>query len=60
MSQPRRVEVPQQPSNALAAAVAFDWEIAGHSVESARPGMRIFRLEAKTGERAARYLGFPA
>ena len=36
--------------NELAGAVEFDWEAARNSIESVRPGMRIFRLSAKTGE----------
>lgn len=36
--------------NELTAAVEFDWDTARKSIESVRPGMRIFRLSAKTGE----------
>ncbi len=44
--------------NELAAAVEFDWETARRSIESVRPGMRIFRLSAKTGEAMETYLDF--
>ena len=44
--------------NELAAAVEFDWETARRSIESVRPGMRIFRLSAKTGEAMQSYLDF--
>jgi len=44
--------------NELAAAVEFDWETARKSIESVRPGMRIFRLSAKTGEGMPAYLEF--
>jgi hydrogenase nickel incorporation protein HypB len=44
--------------NELAAAVEFDWEAARKSIESVRPGMRIFRLSAKTGEGMQEYLDF--
>jgi hydrogenase nickel incorporation protein HypB len=44
--------------NELAAAVEFDWEAARKSIESVRPGMRIFRLSAKTGEGMQEYLNF--
>jgi hydrogenase nickel incorporation protein HypB len=44
--------------NELAAAVEFDWETARRSIESVRPGMRIFRLSAKTGEAMEAYLDF--
>jgi hydrogenase nickel incorporation protein HypB len=44
--------------NELAAAVEFDWETARRSIESVRPGMRIFRLSAKTGEAMQTYLDF--
>src|SRR5579885_2852682 len=46
--------------NELAAAVEFDWETARKSIESVRPGMRIFRLSAKTGEGMQEYLDFLA
>lgn len=44
--------------NELSAAVEFDWEAARRSIESVRPGMRIFRLSAKTGEAMQTYLDF--
>jgi hydrogenase nickel incorporation protein HypB len=44
--------------NELAAAVEFDWETARKSIESVRPGMKIFRLSAKTGEGMNAYLEF--
>ena len=44
--------------NELASAVEFDWETARNSIESVRPGMRIFRLSAKTGEGMVDYLDF--
>jgi len=46
--------------NELSAAVEFDWEVARKSIESVRPGMRIFRLSAKTGEGMQEYLDFLA
>jgi hydrogenase nickel incorporation protein HypB len=46
--------------NELAAAVEFDWETARHSIESVRPGMKIFRLSAKTGDGMNDYLEFLA
>ena len=44
--------------NELSAAVEFDWEAAHKSIESVRPGMRIFRVSAKTGEGMQEYLDF--
>jgi hydrogenase nickel incorporation protein HypB len=44
--------------NELASAVEFDWETARRSIESVRPGMRIFRVSAKTGEAMETYLDF--
>ena len=44
--------------NELAVAVEFDWETARKSIESVRPGMKIFRLSAKTGEGMTEYLEF--
>lgn len=46
--------------NELTAAVEFDWETARKSIESVRPGMKIFRLSAKTGEGMNGYLEFLA
>jgi len=42
----------------LANAVEFDWETAQKNIQSVRPGMRIFRLSAKTGEGMPEYLTF--
>jgi hydrogenase nickel incorporation protein HypB len=33
----------------LTAAVEFDLETAHHSIQSVRPGMRVFEVSAKTG-----------
>jgi hydrogenase nickel incorporation protein HypB len=44
--------------NELAEAVEFDWEAARKSIESVRPGMRIFRLSAKSGEGMSDYFDF--
>jgi hydrogenase nickel incorporation protein HypB len=46
--------------NELAAAVEFQWDEARKNVESVRPGMRIFRLSAKTGEGMDEYLEYLA
>jgi hydrogenase nickel incorporation protein HypB len=42
----------------LATAVEFDWETAENSVQSVRPGMKILRLSAKTGQGMREYLEF--
>lgn len=42
----------------LADAVEFDWKAAQASIQSVRPGMRTFRLSAKTGEGMEEYLRF--
>lgn len=44
----------------LASAVEFDWETARTSIQSVRPGMKTFRLSAKTGEGMDEYLSFLA
>lgn len=44
--------------NDLAHAAEFDWNGAAASIQSVRPGMRIFRVSAKTGEGMAEYLRF--
>jgi hydrogenase nickel incorporation protein HypB len=44
--------------NDIAAAVEFDWDTARKSIESVRPGMRIFRLSAKSGEGMTDYMNF--
>lgn len=46
--------------NELAGPVEFDWEAARKSIESVRPGMKIFRLSAKTGEGMQEFLDFLA
>jgi hydrogenase nickel incorporation protein HypB len=42
----------------LAAAVEFDWDAAEKSIQSVRPGMKLLRLSAKTGEGMREYLDF--
>jgi hydrogenase nickel incorporation protein HypB len=42
--------------NDLADAVEFDWNTAEKSIQSVRPGMKTFRLSAKTGEGMDEYL----
>ena len=44
----------------LSAAVEFDWELARRNIQSVRPGMRVFRLSAKTGVGTDEYLAFLA
>ncbi len=44
--------------NDLSSAVEFDWNAAEKSIQSVRPGMRVFRLSAKTGEGMSEYLEF--
>lgn len=44
--------------NDLAAAVEFDWNAAQGSIQSVRPGMKVFRLSAKSGEGMNDYLEF--
>jgi len=44
--------------NELAQAVEFDWQAARQNIESVRPGMKIFRLSAKTGAGMEEYLTF--
>jgi hydrogenase nickel incorporation protein HypB len=46
--------------NELSSVAEFDWETARKNIESVRPGMRIFRLSAKTGEGMDAYLEFLA
>ena len=46
--------------NDLAGAVEFDWNAAQKSIQSVRPGMKTFRLSAKTGEGMDEYLKFLA
>lgn len=42
----------------LSAAVEFDWKGAQESIQAVRPGMRTFRLSAKTGQGMPEYLNF--
>jgi hydrogenase nickel incorporation protein HypB len=42
----------------LATAVEFDWESTRRNIQGVRPGMRTFRLSAKTGDGLDDYLGF--
>jgi hydrogenase nickel incorporation protein HypB len=42
----------------LSSAVEFDWTAAEKSVHSVRPGMKIIRVSAKTGEGIREYLDF--
>jgi hydrogenase nickel incorporation protein HypB len=42
----------------LATAVEFDWDAAENSIQSVRPGMKVLRLSAKTGEGMSEYLEF--
>jgi hydrogenase nickel incorporation protein HypB len=44
----------------LAEAVEFNWETAYSNIQAVRPGMRVFRVSAKTGEGMDEYLGFLA
>jgi len=44
----------------LAAAVEFDWEAARKNIQSVRPGMKVFRLSAKTGQGMEEYFSFLA
>jgi hydrogenase nickel incorporation protein HypB len=42
----------------LAAAVEFNWDTAYSNIQAVRPGMRVFRVSAKTGEGMEDYLSF--
>jgi hydrogenase nickel incorporation protein HypB len=42
----------------LAAAVEFNWDAAFGNIQAVRPGMRVFRLSAKTGEGMEEYLQY--
>jgi len=42
----------------LAQAVEFDWEAARKSIEAVRPGMKIFRVSAKSGQGMNQYMEF--
>ena len=46
--------------NELSEAVEFDWEAARKSIESVRPGMRTFRLSAKSGQGMQEFFDFLA
>ena len=41
-------------------AVEFNWETAYSNIQAVRPGMRVFRVSAKTGAGMDEYLGFLA
>ncbi len=43
----------------LAEAVEFNWDAAYGNIQAVRPGMRVFRLSAKTGDRNGRISGIP-
>ena len=42
----------------LAAAVEFDWQSAYTNIQAVRPGMRVLKVSAKTGEGIDEYLSF--
>ncbi|HEY5255741.1 MAG TPA: hypothetical protein VIJ53_13885 [Acidobacteriaceae bacterium] len=42
----------------LASAVEFDWKSALDNVQAVRPGMRVFKLSAKTGDGMDEYPSF--
>jgi len=42
----------------LAEVVEFNWEAACNNIHAVRPGMRVFKLSAKTGEGMEEYLSF--
>src|SRR5580765_8071743 len=42
----------------LASAVEFDWHSVYGNIQAVRPGMRVFKLSAKTGQGMAEFLGF--
>jgi hydrogenase nickel incorporation protein HypB len=44
--------------NDLADAVEFDWETTQRNIQAVRPGMRVFRISAKTGDGMQEYLEF--
>jgi hydrogenase nickel incorporation protein HypB len=44
----------------LADAVEFNWEAAYSNIQAVRPGMRVFRVSAKTGQGMEEYLAFLA
>src|ERR1700688_451317 len=44
----------------LAAAVEFSWETAYQNIQAVRPGMKVFKVSAKTGEGLEEYFDFLA
>jgi hydrogenase nickel incorporation protein HypB len=44
--------------NDLAEVVEFDWKLAEANIQAVRPGMRIFRLSAKSGEGMQGFFNF--
>jgi hydrogenase nickel incorporation protein HypB len=42
----------------LAAAVEFDWHSAYGNIQAVRPGMRVFKVSAKSGDGMGEYLDF--
>ena len=42
----------------LASAVEFDWPSAYGNIQAVRPGMRVFKLSAKSGDGMEEYLDF--
>jgi hydrogenase nickel incorporation protein HypB len=44
----------------LAAAVEFDWDAACKNIQAVRPGMKVFKVSAKTGEGMEEYFDFLA
>ncbi len=44
----------------LAGAVEFSWETAYNNIQAVRPGMKVYKLSAKTGEGMEEYLEFLA
>ena len=44
----------------LAEAVEFDEEVANRNIQAVRPGMKVFKVSAKTGEGMNEYLEFLA
>ncbi len=48
------------PTIFKAPAVEFDWDSAYVNIQAVRPGMRVLKLSAKTGDRMEQYLAFLA
>jgi hydrogenase nickel incorporation protein HypB len=44
----------------LAAAVEFSWETTYNNIQAVRPGMKVLKLSAKTGEGMKDHLGYLA